>query len=212
MFTLGDIETSQLLKILKRDPDAGDMTLAFQHTHSEWLLYDGQHINLYSGSYGQKGALLASYKATSGLPGHQVARESTMKDQGPLPEGKYWILLLPNPNRIAKADPRTGEILANPKGGIERLPKMFTTTTGQTLIYPGWGNTRARLFPDKSTRTHGRNNFYLHDSHKGYSHGCIETEPTLFDKLLQIRKGFTKIALMVDYPSDSTTTNGGTQW
>jgi len=50
----------------------------------------------------------------------------------------------------------------------------------------------------------------LHDSHKGYSHGCIEVEPGLIDRLLRIRDKFTKIAVMIKYESPETITKGNT--
>lgn len=205
---------ARLLNLISRlNPAVHDVVAYFQHISSIWLLYDGQHIFVYSGSYGQRGTPIDSYKATSGLPGSQWAREMKSRDAGPVPEGKYWILLLPDPNRIAKSDPKTGDLFSNPKGGIEKIPDFYDSPLMHARIrYPGWGKTRARLFPDKTTNTFGRSNFYLHDSHKGFSHGCIEVEPGLFLRLLAARKNFTKIALMVDYPNDNTFTNGGTKW
>lgn len=173
-----------------------------------WLEYDGAFVYVYRGTYGQRGSIVVKYKASSGLPGYQRARNTNIKDAGPVPEGKYWIYLIPNPARVAKHDPRTGELLSNKDGGIEKIPSSIINTAGQTIIYPGWGSTRARLFADKGTQVFGRNNFYLHDSHKGYSHGCIETNPHIFDLLIKARQSFTKVALMVDYRNPDTSTYG----
>ena len=40
-------------------------------------------------------------------------------------------------------------------------------------MYPDWGTMRVRLTP-VSGQMFGRSGFYLHNSHKGFSHGCIE--------------------------------------
>lgn len=154
--------------------------------------------------------MLISYNATSGYIGYQKAKLSKLKDIGPAPEGKYWILLAPNPNRVAKADSKSGLLLSNSNGGIERIPSHTVTIDGGYATYRSWGTIRARLFPDAKTNTFGRSNFYLHDSHKGHSHGCIEVENHLFERLIRVRNKFTKIALMVNYASPETITRGNT--
>jgi hypothetical protein len=53
-------------------------------------------------------------------------------------------------------------------------------------------------------------NFYLHDSHKGYTHGCIETETDVFWKLRLIRMTQPSIKVTVKYKSLNMSTNGGT--
>ena len=56
------------------------------------------------------------------------------------------------------------------------------------------------------------NSFYLHDSEKGYSHGCTEVESALFTKLREYREeGNQSIEVMVDYPNRNHRTNGGTK-
>lgn len=182
----------------------------FQDDSGQWMMYTGDKIYWFYGKYGNDQRMVISYNATSGFKGYQKAKFSNMKDVGPVPEGKYWVLLAPDPNRIANASKTTGELLSNPKGGIEQIPKSTITSDGREWIYTAWGTIRARLFPDNSTKTYGRTNFYLHDSTKGYSHGCIEVEHTLFDRLIRARKKFTKIALMVEYSSPETITKGNT--
>ena len=83
--------------------------------------------------------------------------------------------------------------------------------------WANWGRNRARMEPaDVATRARCRpimrGGFYLHDSTKGYSHGCIEVEGRLFP-LLRSHHLATKTAtltLKVKYvPARST--NGGTK-
>lgn len=219
--SLTDVEIRLLKNVVKDDSFVSIHLNSFYESTNEWLEYQGQKLNWYNGAYGSKSLLTASYKATSGLfvdaaHDYRNSRYERLKDKGPLPEGKYWIALLPNPKRIAKADKNSGEILANKDGGIERIPDIFVRADGSTIIYPGWGKTRARLFADKATNTFGRSNFYLHDSHKGYSHGCIEVEHAFFEKLIAERSTslhkFSKIALHISYDQKNMSTYGGTRY
>lgn len=182
----------------------------FVDNSGQWMMYNGQHVYWFYGDYGKMDRMVVSYNATSGYINYQKAKLSNVKEVGPVPEGKYWVLLAPDPNRVANASKVTGDLLANQKGGIEQVPKKYVTSDGQEWTYSAWGTIRARLTPDSSTKTFGRTNFYLHDSTKGYSHGCIEVEHSLFDRLLRVRNKFTKIALMVKYPSPETSTRGNT--
>ena len=55
-----------------------------------------------------------------------------------------------------------------------------------------------------------RDTFYLNDSHKGYTHGCIETCGKLYDRLVQYHnRGLESIFVQVQY--NVTNTNGGTR-
>ena len=63
-----------------------------------------------------------------------------------------------------------------------------------------------------------RGGFYLHDSTKGYTHGCIEVEPRLFIRLREYAKdeaakkrGRKTLILKVKYPSSTAGTYGGTK-
>ncbi|WP_221892335.1 hypothetical protein [Teredinibacter haidensis] len=57
-----------------------------------------------------------------------------------------------------------------------------------------------------------RGGFYLHDSTKGYSHGCIEVETRIFPLLRAFNKATNKntIILKVKY-NKGVATNGGTK-
>lgn len=201
-----DINTIQFIFNSKSDY----IETYFQDDSGLWMLYNGQHIYWIAGKYGSSDRILASFNASSGFSNFQKAEYSNVKNLGPVPEGKYWVLLAPDPSRIAKASKITGELLPHPKGGIERIPKTTLSSDGREWVYTAWGTIRARLSPDRSTNTQGRSHFYLHDSTKGYSHGCIEVDHRLFDKLIRARNKFTKIALMVKYSSPETITKGQT--
>ena len=52
----------------------------------------------------------------------------------------------------------------------------------------------------------------MHNSTKGFTHGCTEVETTLFDMLVFYReRGHKKIDVRVQYPSKNHKTNGGTK-
>ena len=78
--------------------------------------------------------------------------------------------------------------------------------------YPGWGKNRIRMFKSSGNKT-PRDNFYLHDSTKGYSHGCIEIETQFFNDLAIFisKTGKEKLSIQVKYPSPDSSTNGGTK-
>ncbi len=155
-------------KVHPSDPD-----LDYRGTYLAWLR------NLPQG-LGQDPLI---FHATSGLVGHQIAREMNHKDHGPVPEGTYRLRarLDPKQDSVAAANRvdarRTAESITNPNEGVQFLP-----VGGTGPVYTNWGTLRVRLTP-VSGDMFGRSGFYLHNSHKGFSHGCIEvgTTPTRVD-------------------------------
>jgi hypothetical protein len=177
------------------------------HVFKEDMLYNGTVLDWYS--QGQ-------FKATSGLVGYQNASFQTTVDHGPIPEGLYSF-----PLHVAK-----DATMVSPSGdldqreGVEHIPDTITGF-GKTYSFPGWGPDRVRLstIHIKDVKARHRGGFYLHDSHKGYSHGCIEVAAMFFGKLrLYInlpankRAGKTRLYLKVQYPSPTADTNGGTKY
>ncbi|MBO9356839.1 DUF2778 domain-containing protein [Bordetella petrii] len=78
-----------------------------------------------------------------------------------------------------------------------------------------WGSKRARLEPaDAATRNRcapARGGFYLHDSTKGYSHGCIGVEGRIFPLLRTYARGSRSATMIikVEYVNDRAA-DGGT--
>jgi hypothetical protein len=154
---------------------------------------------------------------------------------GPIPEGKYHISLKEDPhifaigNGVCALTP-SSLIQRIPRGGDPRLhnPELYVPSClyprrGQ-IAYDGqyangcdpywanWGEHRVRLEPDAETahriaiECNSRGGFYLHDSHKGFTHGCIEVEPGFFVRLqhyVRLVKE-TKMLVIVKYAGDST--------
>ncbi len=169
------------------------------------LFYDGQFLK-----WNDKALV---FKATSGASGHQTPVEQCLPDEGPIPEGTYKVYI--SNNGVAKDDGR-GICNLEPSWGIQEIPSG--TKAGVCARYwANWGSNRARMeAADEATKKHcspiPRGGFYLHDSVKGYSHGCIEVDTKIFDCLRKYHSATKKkiLFLQVKYiPGRST--NGGTK-
>lgn len=151
------------------------------------------------------------FKATSGLKGHQNASEQTNQEHGPIPEGEYWF-----PVHVAKTPIATmiapGQLDRN--DGIEFVSPLIVHGT-KIYDLTAWGLDRVRLHVTRidDPKARHRDGFYLHDSAKGYSHGCIEVEMRFFFQLraYAATPGKRKmLRLRVKYPVKDASTYGGT--
>jgi RHS repeat-associated protein len=166
----------------------------------DWMEYTGRQLNYYAGKYGNRSKLLMQCAATSGQL--QNIRDVDKKF-GPIPSGQYRINLAPNPNRVAGYDPSRGTL--TPSTGIQRIPSGEPDIMGRDMNYL-WGTWRMRL--EKVDVNSSRDYFYLHNSHKGGTSGCIESCDELLDKILIYRTNNSSIDVLVDYAGPYT--NGGT--
>lgn len=191
------------------------------------LVYNGTRL-----SWAGRG----EFKATSGLPwnenkklpekDYQKASEQCTKNQGPVPEGYYRVPLLRDKKPAHTVNEKCG--LSRTKG-IQKIPAKLSTPSGKLeCTFPGWGTVRvpielikldrkaiaAHAGKEKIASCAGRNSFYLHNSTKGYTHGCIEVEPRFF-RILEVysKKHYPKVkylVLQVAYAAKDTDTFGGT--
>ncbi|GAA5484539.1 hypothetical protein Hsar01_03783 [Haloferula sargassicola] len=176
----------------------------------DWAEYTGEYVTIYEGNPPNRGKVIKKCPAASGLPGHQRPSEQKNKDEGPAPEGDYNVDLRPDGNRTAKASKETGQLKMAEGGGVEKIPDSTTTTDGITYNYPGWGKNRALLEPEKGTNTHGRSSIYVHDSQKGFSHGCIECKD-LMDHIRKIQEQKKQKDFPVKVNYTDATTAGATK-
>ncbi|CAP44457.1 tlde1 domain-containing protein [Bordetella petrii] len=166
------------------------------------MIYDGQRV-----SWPGHG----TFRATSGLPGFQLPGESCTAESGPVPPGFYKIYLADQ--GVAKDDGRDACNL-KPAWGIQSIPRGAAAGDCEQP-WSNWGTNRARLEPaDAATRNRcapARGGFYLHDSTKGYSHGCIEVEGRIFPLLRTYARGNRQATMIikVEY-AVGRVTNGGT--
>jgi hypothetical protein len=132
---------------------------------------------------------------------------------GPVPEGNYILHVFLNGTAGLTKLGLDAEVAATEKGGIQNIPKV--KFEGREYSFPDWGTRRIRIHKGPGNTTK-RNNFYLHDSAKGYSHGCIEVVGKFFDDLrndlVNMRSGKRyDLTLNVKYASPESSTNGGTK-
>jgi hypothetical protein len=148
---------------------------------------------------------VAWFRATSGMTRNAGAQDK--EDQGPIPQGVYTFLAELDPMGTATYDPKS-EKLVDTREGIQNIPP------GTPVSVP-WGKHRVRLTP-LSGGIASRGGFYLHDSDKGHTHGCIETEEAFFRMLIAYAKDPAKskrrLTLKVAYSSPNAATEGGTKW
>ena len=166
------------------------------------LFYDGTKV-----TWKSKG----EFKATSGMVGYQMPKDQCLQERGPVPEGNYYVPLIAG---TFAEDYGKGQCQLKPSWQIQRIPRG--DKAGRCDPYwANWGNNRVRFEPnDESTKNKcdpSRSGFYLHDSTKGFSHGCIEVEQRFFDILWAYVKvhGGEKLLLMIQY-APGLKTNGGT--
>lgn len=162
------------------------------------LVYNGTRLTWYR-------TPAAWFRATSGLVRNAGAQN--LPDNGPIPEGIYSFLAELDPMRTATYDSAT-KTLVDTREGIQDIP-------GGTPVSVAWGKHRVRLTP-VSGGIASRGGFYLHDSDKGHTHGCIETEEAFFRMLIAYAKDPAKskrrLTIKVAYSSPSASTEGGTRW
>lgn len=174
----------------------------------DWFEYTGRHLKVWEGNYPDRSNMLRDCPATSGIAwltadgwnrSYQRREHQNRANIGPVSEGRYFIDLRPDPSRIARTLPN-GETV--PGAGVEHLPNSAI------FDYSAWGTWRARL--QRNSRQGNRDNFYLHNSHKGYTHGCVETTcDDLLQYLIQYRVlGNSRIDFVINY--QDATTYGGT--
>ncbi len=202
-----------------------------QQVGNVWILYDGQKVTFYSGDYENTDNPVQSFKGTSGIyTTSDEAGKNILKDYrnskyqfkqenvieggkekrifvGPLPEGDYSIDLSLDPNRQTEIS-SNGETI--PGKGIQKI--TYIKGGKEYVRYPDWGSQRAKLDANSSTKLGGRDgNFYFHNSSKGYTHGCIETETGFFTLLKTLRKTQATIRVKIQYKSQNSSTNGNTK-
>lgn len=170
------------------------------------LLYDGPRLQWRGHGI---------FRATSGRPGRQSSGLQCDTTGGPIPEGRYFLLL------------REDKTVHSPTEDCELPPAwhLQAIPSGEQAgacapVWALWGRNRIRLTridPLPKACPMPRGGFYIHDSTKGYTHGCIEVEPLFFSVLRHIiamagtphGTAIDRLCLLVKYLPGQIT-NGGT--
>jgi hypothetical protein len=193
-------------------PPANRHTAAIQHKRDkhrrEDMLYDGTHLNW----YGQ-----GSYPATSGLKDesgdYRAANFQTQKDHGPIPDGRYALhLTKASAAQVQQVGPGQYELLS--ADGIQDI-EQIKLPGGSMGHSSAWGDNRVKLHTLHIDNAAARNRggFFIHDSHKGYTHGCVEVAPQFFHDLRRFAAKHHwrgTLVLKVRYPKADSSTHGDT--
>ncbi len=185
---------------------------------AEQLLYDGQLLHWQNP---EDGMPAESFKATSGMShpsvgDYQSTANICVQEYGPVPPGDYKLNLWMDPD-IAKLDPKTCAL--KPSWKIQSIPRGPAAKTPYIDCEPyvaNWGVHRVRFEPaDSVTKAVCapvyRGGFYLHDSAKGFSHGCIEVETKFFTRLKSYASKRVKNRLKLIIKYSHISTYGGTR-
>lgn len=159
----------------------------------------------------EKGSVTSRFPATSGMTDFQAPSEQCTPDSGPIPEGTYWLHLFEDPNVHARiADSVSCELVIS--GYIQHIPLPTESTARCGPYWENWGIHRVRIEPyDRKAKTAcrgRRSGFYIHDSSKGFTHGCIEVSQDFFKKLFDFVNSHPEektMLLLVDYRFTKTT-------
>lgn len=169
----------------------------------DWIRYDGQNVQWFGGEVGDSSTMLSKCAATSGYRDFfRDFQRAWMRgaEYGPVADGLWRIDLRPDPTRIARILPNGQNLYGHPDGGIETVKSKYLLSNGMEAdTGTAWGSWRARLRPIRVPR-YQSGNYYLHDSSKGFTHGCVETCTELLDELLKYRElGNSHIDVLIDY-------------
>jgi hypothetical protein len=193
-------------------PTANRHATAIQHNRDkhrgEHMVYDGTSLNW----YGQ-----GLYPATSGLKNdsgdYRAANFQTQKDCGPIPEGRYALDLTKAPAaQVRQVGPAQYLLLS--ADGIQDIA-MVKLPGGGMGHSNAWGDNRVKLHTLHIDNPAARNRggFFIHDSHKGYTHGCVEVAPQFFHDLRRFAAKHDwqgTLVLKVKYPKAGSSTHGDT--
>ena len=143
--------------------------------------------------------------------GYQLSKHQCLPDRGPVPEGNYYIPLIEG---SVATDDGTGKCNLSPSRQIQTIPRGGAA--GACEPFGKTGGIIEHFEPEDTAtkivcRPIKRGGFYLHDSTKGYSHGCIEVERALFAKLRTFIKISKKSHLNFKVKYSGGSTYGGTK-
>ncbi|HEY7423655.1 MAG TPA: hypothetical protein VH682_05365 [Gemmataceae bacterium] len=165
------------------------------------ILYNGKQLHWYG--------MHLEFPATSGQNDYKRADQEGVKDYGPIPEGWYDFSV-----QEAKPGKNADDYFSHE--GVQSFSPS-----------PDWGTQRVRLHlkrldemairqkvGDQGLKVaKSRGGFYLHNSHKGYTHGCVEVSDSFFTKLAEYRRKKhhkAHLTLRVHYRDIHTDTYGAT--
>lgn len=181
------------------------------------LVYNGTQL-IWNGH----GVFKNSFKASSGRDGYQDTSVQNLSDLGPIPEGLFAVPLKIGGTSATRIKKKGGGLVCDldKKAEIQTLPLADVNVTYDGQSYTcetpvaSWGINRVRL---RTIRIYDKKNshragFYIHDSTKGHSAGCIEVESSFFFNLrAYAEKVKQKGELLLEVKYTGSSTYGGTK-
>ena len=150
------------------------------------LTFDGKRLCWVGPPYNGK-----CWQGVSGKRGFQRKEDQTIKDVGPLPEGKWRV----RQDQYQRFDDEPFYVhLLAPIGKIGSRP--ITNWPGGPVA---WGNNRIWLLPATGTKTHGRENFSIHGGAVPGSAGCVDLTSQMPDFTKHFRSYGADVDLIVKY-------------
>ena len=184
------------------------------------VLYDGQILSWGSFRWKASSGKILHPSQAEKVPGEsalvhdfQFKKYQNIRDRGPIPEGTYQIPLKDG-GTTTTYKTKGGDLTYDKDLEIQNM-ECITTPDRKAFVEfnHDWGKNRVRLKIVKfaSNKSKHRSGFYIHDSIKGYSSGCIEVETGFFTELRKESKkqmGKGTLNLLVKYAYEET--YGGT--
>ena len=142
----------------------------------------------------------------------QFKKYEHIRDRGPIPQGTFLIPL--QDGGTVTTFKSAGDLHYDKDSEIQSMQCVTTPDQKNYLEFNhDWGMNRVRLTPIKieNPKARHRGGFYIHDSVKGYSSGCIEVDTGFFTELRKFAKAHSNkgvLKLIVSYRLNST--YGGT--
>lgn len=174
------------------------------------LMFDGTSLIMRTGG-GQHSWPARSGKSEQGIFNYGTAQQKK-KNYGPIPEGLYYVI----PDEYWERD-----FLTDAYSAIQGMP--WTAPLDLELDYDeaaamqgevqrhrqAWGNERLSIHAERSTRTHGRDGFFIHGGTDWGSIGCIDLTshmPAFGRAFRKAAGGMKKVPLRVQYATTSADT------
>ncbi len=155
--------------------------------NNAYLDFNGKELRWY-----QNNEVTNSWKAMSGKPDYQCKEYDSVKDKGPLPEGK-WLVRQSQHQNFYKDQSKIGQLKSEYGFGI-----MGGWPGGKD----SWGNNRIWLEPAQGTDNKDRTNLSIHGGKEYGSKGCIDLTDRMDEFTDKFKKYGHDMILDVKYDKD----------
>lgn len=157
------------------------------HNNPSRLEFNGRELSWY-----ENDKKTATWEGISGKPNYQCKEYDTIKNKGPIPEGK-WLVRQSQHQNFYKDQSKFDQIKSEYGSGI------FGKWKGGKY---SWGNNRIGLEPAKGTDSKNRTNLSIHGGKEAGSGGCIDLTDKMDEFIDKFKKYGYDMILDVKYDKD----------